>query len=84
MAAVHECVKYPCTESNYKASLKHRLKAHVAEVHEGVRYPCTECYYEARQKRNLKGHMAANHTYQTIRLKLPHLILNGKCFDLHE
>ena len=61
MAAIHEGVKYACTECNYKATSNGNLKVHISGSHEGIKYPCTECDYEATRKQSLQKHVAVIH-----------------------
>ena len=59
--AVHEGVKYPCTQCKYNASRKSNLLQHIQSIHEGVKFPCTQCEYKATQKTHLMTHIKSIH-----------------------
>ena len=54
--SVHENVKYPCNQCDFKATLKSSLKRHQTSVHENIKYPCNQCEYKATQQSSLKAH----------------------------
>ena len=43
--SVHEGVKYPCDQCNYKATWSSTLQQHLKSVHEGIKYSCDQCNY---------------------------------------
>ena len=51
--SVHEGVKYPCRQCDYKATSKGNLTQHKRVVHEGVKYPCRQCDHKATSKGHL-------------------------------
>ena len=59
--AVHEGVKYPCTQCNYQATSKCNLGRHQRGIHEGVKYPCRKCGQHFSQKGNLARHCISVH-----------------------
>ena len=54
--SLHESVKYPCNQCEYKATQRSNLKTHKMSVHENVKYPCNQCEYKATTNSSLKTH----------------------------
>ena len=71
LKSVHEGVKYPCNQCNYKATLKDSLQKHIKAIHDGVKYPCVKCSYKASLQSDLLKHHKSVH----IGVKYP----CGKC-----
>ena len=42
VVSIHETVRYPCGQCDYKATIAGSLQKHVESVHEGVCYPCDQ------------------------------------------
>ena len=59
--SIHEKVKYPCGQCEYKATGKGHLKTHILAVHEKIKYPCQQCEYKATSKGSLKTHIESVH-----------------------
>ena len=59
--AVHEGVKYSCSQCNYQATTKVSLTQHQKAVHEGVKYPCVQCRKQFTSHSNLAEHKRAVH-----------------------
>ena len=58
---MHEKVKHPCNQCDYKATEKGSLKKHIESVHEKVKYPCHQCEYKATTKGNIQRHIQKKH-----------------------
>ena len=59
--SVHEEVKYPCNQFEYKAAQKGHLKRHKMSIHEGIKYPSNQCEYKAAHEVSLKKHKISLH-----------------------
>ena len=59
--SIHEGVKFPCNECDYKATKKVNLISHIKSVHQGIKYPCDECDYKATKTENLMSHKRSIH-----------------------
>ena len=59
--SVHEGVKFPCQQCEYKAATRGSLLKHVKSVHEGVKFPCKQYEYKATQKGHLLTHIKSIH-----------------------
>ena len=43
--SIHEGVRHPCPQCEFKGKEPSQLRQHVKSVHEGVCYPCDLCAY---------------------------------------
>ena len=59
--AVHEGVKFPCTQCDKRFNHKGNLEEHKRAVHEGVKFPCTQCDKRFTKKGYLEEHKRAVH-----------------------
>ena len=59
--AVHEGVKFPCTQCDKRFTHKGNLEEHKRAVHEGVKFPCTQCDKRFTKKGYLEEHKRAVH-----------------------
>ena len=61
LRSIHQGIKYPCDQCDYKATQKGDLLTHLKSIHEGVKYPCDQCDYKATQKCHLLTHSNSKH-----------------------
>ena len=61
--SIHEGVKFPCNQCDYKATQKGNLMTHIKSRHQGVIFPCNLCDYKATQKSNLMTHITFRHQF---------------------
>ena len=54
---VHEGVKFPCEQCDYKATEKGELLRHMKSIHEGVKFTCEQCDYKATGNGYLLTHI---------------------------
>ena len=54
--SVHEGIKYPCDQCEYKATAMGSLRRHYNAIHSGHKYPCSECEHVSNTPANLKYH----------------------------
>ena len=65
---MHEGMKYPCVQYDYKATTKGYLDQHRRLVHERIKYPCGHCEYQATAKGDLDRHKKSVHEGKKISL----------------
>ena len=68
--SIHEGVKYPCDECNFKATQKGHLLTHKKSVYEGVKFPCDQCFYKATRKNHLLTHTISHLEVKQLKAKL--------------
>ena len=59
--SIHEGVKFPCIQCDYKVTQKGDLMLHIKSKHEGVRFPCIQCDYKATTRSSLSSHIQSMH-----------------------
>ena len=61
--SIHEGVRFPCEQCDYKATRRGHLLRHKQLIHEGVivMVPCDQCDYKAKEKRSLTKHIKSRH-----------------------
>ena len=50
------CIRFPCDECHYNATLLSDLRKHKEYKHEGIKNPCDHCDYAATQLSSLRTH----------------------------
>ena len=58
---IHQKIKHPCNQCDFKAASKKNLRVHIQNIHEGIKHPCNYCDYQATQSSNMSLHMKKKH-----------------------
>ena len=59
--AVHDKIKFPCSECSFQTTSKNSLVMHKRSKHEGIKHKCDHCDHQSASKSDLKRHSFNKH-----------------------